>query len=90
MADAFMPSPTADRYSRIGAEIRHGAGHMRAVADLVGRVATARSDYFEGLDRLLRGFYTSVREGAPSPLPVHEMDVTNRLVDALLAEADRP
>ena len=76
--------------SRIGAEIRHGAGHMRGVADLVGRVATARYDYFEGLDRLLRGFYTSVREGAPSPLPVHEMDVTNRLVDALLAEADRP
>jgi predicted dehydrogenase len=72
--------------SRLGAGVRHGAGHLRGVADLVARVATARYDYFEGLDRLLRGFYVSVREGTPSPLPVREMDVTNRLVDALLED----
>jgi predicted dehydrogenase len=74
--------------SRLGAEVRHGVGHMRGAAELLGRVATARHDYFEGLDRLLRGFYASVREGAPSPLPLREMDVTNRLVDALLDGTD--
>lgn len=74
--------------TRLGAGVRHGTGYLRGAAQLVGRVATSRHDYFEGFERLLRGFYASVQEGAPSPLPVTEMDVTNRLVDELLAEAD--
>jgi predicted dehydrogenase len=80
--------PDGGPLTRLGAGIRHGAGYLRGAVDLVGRVATARHDYFEGFERLLRGFYASVQEGAPSPLPVREMDVTNRLVDELLAEAD--
>lgn len=60
--------------------MRRAAHEVACTAVLASRFATGRHDYFEGLGTLLRGFYSAVADGGTSPVPVGEMDATNRLV----------
>lgn len=60
--------------------LRHARREVASATTLAGRFATGRHDYFEGLGTLLRRFYSAVSSSGPSPLPIAEMDSTNRLV----------
>ena len=81
--------PAGGPLPRLAATARHGLGYLGTAATLVGRVLTSQQDYFEGFERLLRGFYAAVRDKAPAPLPRQEMDVANRLVEALFDSENR-
>lgn len=71
--------------ARITNGIRQGVGHLAATASLVRRAAASREGYFQGLERLMGGFYDAVASGGAPPVTVAEMDRTNRLVEDLLA-----
>lgn len=71
--------------ARITNGIRQGLGHLTATASLVRRAVASREGYFQGLERLMGGFYEAVESGGPPPVAVAEMDRTNRLVEDLLA-----
>jgi predicted dehydrogenase len=74
------------RIGRLVDDVRHGGNVIAGALASSARIATARNDYVEGLGTLLQGFYAAVRGEAPTPLPVAEIDATNRLVFDLFAE----
>jgi predicted dehydrogenase len=74
----------ASALARITGGVRRGAGQVVSSAGVVTRTLTARHDYYEGIEHLLRAFYVAVRGEGDPPVPVAEMDATNLLVDAVL------
>ena len=74
----------ASGLARITGGVRRGAGQVVSSAGAVTRTLTARHDYYEGIEHLLRAFYAAVRGEGDPPVPVAEMDATNLLVDAVL------
>jgi predicted dehydrogenase len=73
-------SSASGRIGRLVDEVRHGGNVIAGALASTARIATARNDYVEGLGTLLEGFYAAVRGDAPTPLPIAEIDATNRLV----------
>ena len=73
--------------AKIGAGLRHGAGYVASTLALTARAATARHDYYQGLERLLALFYEAIGTGGPPPVPPEDMDRTNRLMAALFFPA---
>jgi predicted dehydrogenase len=69
--------------AKIGAGIRHGVGYVASTVALTARAAASRHDYYQGLERLLAGFYEAIRTGGEPPVAVDDMDRTNRLMAAL-------
>ncbi|HEY7951080.1 MAG TPA: Gfo/Idh/MocA family oxidoreductase [Solirubrobacterales bacterium] len=72
--------------SKLSGEVRQGIGRLGAAAAQVGRAATDRHSYFEGFERLLDDFYAAIADGRPSPIPLAQMDATNRLVEEIFEE----
>jgi predicted dehydrogenase len=77
------------RIGRLLDDVRHGGNVIGGALATTARIATARNDYVEGLGTLLEGFYAAVRGTAPTPLPIAEIDATNRLVFDLFEEASQ-
>lgn len=65
--------------------VRHGASYLTGTAKLVIDTLTSRRDHFEGLEALLGGFYTAIREEGASPVSLDEMDAVNRVVADLFS-----
>jgi predicted dehydrogenase len=72
--------------SRVGAEARQGLERIGAAAAMVRRATTTREGYFQGFERLLESFYGALGGDRPPPISVEEMDLTNRLVEDMLAQ----
>lgn len=72
--------------AKLSGEVRQGLGRLGSAAAQVGRAATNRHSYFEGFERLLEDFYAAVAGDAPPPIPLAQMDATNRLVEELFSE----
>jgi predicted dehydrogenase len=68
---------------RIAEGLRHGAGHVSSTVATVGRTVSGRNYWFVGFERLLGEFYEAVASGGASPIPVDDLDATNRLVAEL-------
>jgi predicted dehydrogenase len=68
---------------RIAEGFRHGAGHVSATVATVGRTVGGRNYWFIGFERLVSDFYDAIAAGGPSPIPVAEMDASNRLLAEL-------
>jgi predicted dehydrogenase len=79
-------SSASGRIGQIVDDIRHGGSVIAGAFASTARIATARNDYVEGLGTLLQDFYAAVRGEAPTPLPLTEMDATNRLVFDMFAD----
>jgi predicted dehydrogenase len=75
--------------TRITGGVRNAAAHLSATAALVTRTATERNYWYVGFEDLLAGFYRAVAGGAELPVPVSEMDDTNRLVAELFDPGNR-
>jgi predicted dehydrogenase len=65
---------------RIAEGLRHGVGHVSSTVATVTRAVGGRNYWFVGFERLVSGFYDAIAAGTPPPIPVDEMDATNRLV----------
>jgi predicted dehydrogenase len=71
--------------AQVGDEVKQGLGWIAAAGGRMRRATTTRQGYFQGFERLLRGFYEAVEQGGEPPLSTAEIDSTNRLVEALFA-----
>ena len=75
--------------TRISAGVRNAAAQLGATAALVTRTATGRNYWYVGFEDLLAGFYDAVAGRGELPVPVSEMDATNRLVAELFNPENR-
>jgi predicted dehydrogenase len=79
----------AGRVGRVVDDVRLGTGSLRHAFAAVGRAATGRNDYVEGLGTLLERFYGAVRDAGPPPVTLEEMDAANALLFDLFEEDNR-
>ena len=77
------------RVGRVVDDVRLGTGSLRHAFAAVGRTATGRNDYVEGLGTLLERFYAAVRDAGPPPVTLGEMDAANALLFDLFEEDNR-
>jgi predicted dehydrogenase len=75
--------------TRISGGVRNAAAQLGATAALVTRTATGRNYWYVGFEQLLAGFYDALAGGGELPVPVSEMDATNRLVHELFDPDNR-
>jgi predicted dehydrogenase len=91
--DVFAGRLEVDRagspLTRITGGVRNAAAQLGAMAALVTRTGTGRNYWFVGFENLLAGFYDAVAGRAGLPVPVAEMDATNRLVHELFEPGNR-
>lgn len=62
---------------------------LRQAATNAGRFATAEFHYFAGFRRLLDGFYASIRNDGPEPIPLADMERMARLQDSIWQQISR-
>jgi predicted dehydrogenase len=75
--------------TRISGGFRNAAAQLGATAALVTRTATGRNYWYVGFEELLAGFYDAVAGRGDLPVPVWEMDATNRIVAELFNPENR-
>lgn len=80
---------TGDGLAKLVDGLRRASYEAASTVRLAARFATGRHDYFEGLGTLLQRFYGAVGGAGRSPLPIAEMDATNRLVHDLFDPANQ-
>jgi predicted dehydrogenase len=83
-----VPRKAGKQLSPLVNHFINGSDLMRASVRNFGRKIMQRTPY-EGLHRLLDETYTALINGNPPPISFEDMERTSRLVDALLAEANR-
>lgn len=65
--------------------VRHGFSYIAGTVELVGRVLTSTLDHYQGLERLLSGFYRAIANGGSPPVSLAQMDDVNRVMAQLFS-----
>lgn len=89
MSQRLSISGDGSPLAQVGDEVKQGLDRISAAGGRIRRATTTREGYFQGFERLLRGFYEAIEQGGEPPLSTAEIDSTNRLVEALFAEENQ-
>jgi predicted dehydrogenase len=82
-AGRLQGSGNGSPLGRIAEGVRHGVGHMSSTVATVTRTVAGRNYWFVGFERLVGDFYDAIATGGRPPIPLEDIDATNRLVAEL-------
>jgi predicted dehydrogenase len=79
-AGRLQGSGNGSQLGRVTEGLRHAVGHVSSTVATVTRTVGGRNYWFVGFERLVSDFYDAIAAGGGPPIPMEEMDATNRLV----------